>query len=80
MLDERIRLPDVQAFADSRAISIDSVGIKGIKFPISVRTFDGQAQPSVAQFDMYVRLHAGNRCLGGVLISWEDRAGRSAAD
>ncbi len=56
MLDERVWLPDVQALADTRAIAIDSVGIKGIKFPITVRTLDGRVQPSVAEFNMYVGL------------------------
>ena len=56
LVDEKVWLPDVQASADSRAIAIDSVGIKGIRYPISVRTFDGQAQPTVAEFDMYVGL------------------------
>jgi GTP cyclohydrolase I len=58
MLDEKLRLPDVQALADSRALAIDNVGIKGIRFPITVRTFDGRTQPSVAEFDMYVGLAA----------------------
>ena len=58
MIDEKIRLPDVQALPDSRAIAIDSVGIKGLKFPVTVRTLDGCAQPSVAEFDMYVQLAA----------------------
>ena len=56
MFDATVRLPDVQAFADSRSIAIDSVGIKGIKFPITVRTLDGRTQPTVAEFNMYVGL------------------------
>jgi GTP cyclohydrolase FolE2 len=54
--DESIWLPDVQALADSRAMAIDSVGIKGLKYPITVRGLDGRSQPSVAEFDMYVAL------------------------
>jgi len=56
LADPSVWLPDVQAFADSRAIAIDSVGIKGIKFPITVRALDGRTQPSIAEFDMYVGL------------------------
>jgi GTP cyclohydrolase FolE2 len=56
LADERIWLPDVQGLADSRAVAIDCVGIKGLKYPITVRALDGQAQPSVAEFDMYVAL------------------------
>ena len=56
LVDEKLWLPDVQAGADSRAIAIDSVGIKGIRYPTTVRTLDGRAQPTVAEFDMYVGL------------------------
>lgn len=56
LADQSIWLPDVQALADSRAIAIDCVGIKGLKYPITVRALDGHAQPSVAEFDMYVGL------------------------
>ncbi len=56
LADERFALPDIQASADARAIAIDCVGIKSIRYPITVRTLDGRAQPSVAEFDMYVGL------------------------
>ena len=56
LADERLWLPDIQARADARAIAIDSVGIKNIRYPITVRALDGRAQPSVAEFDMYVGL------------------------
>jgi GTP cyclohydrolase FolE2 len=56
LVDEKLWLPDVQASADARAIAIDSVGIKGIRYPMTVRTLEGRAQPTVAEFDMYVGL------------------------
>jgi GTP cyclohydrolase FolE2 len=56
LADERLWLPDIQASADARAISIDCVGIKSIRYPVTIRTLDGRAQPSVAEFDMYVGL------------------------
>jgi GTP cyclohydrolase FolE2 len=56
LADETFWLPDIQARADSRAIAIDCVGIKSIRYPVTVRTLDGRAQPSVAEFDMYVGL------------------------
>jgi GTP cyclohydrolase FolE2 len=56
LANERFGLPDIQARADVRAIAIDSVGIKNIRYPVTVRTLDGRAQPSVAEFDMYVGL------------------------
>jgi GTP cyclohydrolase FolE2 len=56
LADERLRLPDIQASPDTRAIAIDCVGVKSIRYPITVRALDGRAQPSVAEFDMYVEL------------------------
>jgi GTP cyclohydrolase FolE2 len=56
LADQSTWLPDVQGLADSRAIAIDSVGIKGIKYPVTIRALDGRIQPSVAEFDMYVGL------------------------
>lgn len=48
-------IPDVQSSADSREIAIDKVGIKDIRHPVSIATPEG-AQPSVAEFNMYVNL------------------------
>ena len=56
LADERHVLPDIQASADAREIAIDRVGIKSIRYPVTVRTLDGRAQPSVAEFDMSVGL------------------------
>ncbi len=58
LIDENLTLPDVQASADGRAIAIDSVGIKGIRYPITVRTLAGREQATVGEFDMYVALPA----------------------
>jgi GTP cyclohydrolase I len=58
LVDEKLWLPDVQASGDARAIAIDSVGIKGIRYPMTIRTLDGRAQPTVAEFDMYVGLRS----------------------
>jgi MptA/FolE2 family GTP cyclohydrolase len=57
LADQNLWLPDVQAKADTRAIAIDAVGIKGIRYPITVRALDGVAQPTVAEFDLYVGLN-----------------------
>ena len=56
LADEKLWLPDVQAMADVRAVAIDCVGIKGLRYPMTVRTLEGRAQPTVAEFDMYVGL------------------------
>lgn len=49
-------LTDVQASQDSRRIAINKVGVKGITYPIRLRTPDGGIQHTVAQVNMYVSL------------------------
>lgn len=53
---ERMLLPDVQATPDSRAVAINRVGVKSVKFPLSIRRADGSEQATVAMIDMYVGL------------------------
>jgi GTP cyclohydrolase I len=49
-------IPDVQSTADTRRLSIDRVGIKGIRHPARVRDKSGGVQHTVALFNMYVHL------------------------
>ena len=49
-------IADVQSTEDTRKISIDRVGIKALRHPISVQTESGAVSHSVAVFDMNVRL------------------------
>ncbi len=49
-------IPDVQSSADTRRIAIDKVGIKDIKFPVSVKDRSGGEQNTIANFNMYVNL------------------------
>ena len=49
-------IPDVQAKHDSRQIAIDKVGVRGIRYPITLATRDGQEQTTVAMVNMYVSL------------------------
>lgn len=50
-------LPDVQGSADSRNIAIDKVGVKGIRYPITLRCpKTGGVQHTVAMVNMYVGL------------------------
>jgi GTP cyclohydrolase FolE2 len=53
---EKIFLPDIQATPDERALAIDRVGVKGVRYPLAVRTPSGASQPTVATFDLYVTL------------------------
>ncbi|GGI21215.1 MAG: GTP cyclohydrolase FolE2 [Oxalicibacterium faecigallinarum] len=48
-------LPDVQSTPDTRHIPIQRVGVKGVRYPVSVKTASG-VQPSVGTWNMYVHL------------------------
>lgn len=49
-------IQDVQASPDLRRIAINKVGVKGIRHPVIVKDRSGGVQPTVADFNMYVRL------------------------
>jgi len=49
-------IPDVQSLSDDRRLAIDKVGVKGISYPITLRTRGGGSQTTVASIDMYVSL------------------------
>jgi GTP cyclohydrolase I len=53
---EKILIADVQSFADARNIAIDDVGIRGLRYPLSVAGGDGRAQPTVAEIELTVAL------------------------
>ncbi len=48
-------MPDVQSSLDTRRIAIQRVGVKGVRYPVVVKTAGGQ-QPSVGTWNMYVHL------------------------
>ncbi|CAN5191667.1 GTP cyclohydrolase FolE2 [soil metagenome] len=48
-------IPDVQSTVDTRRIPIQRVGVKGVRYPLTVKTGSG-AQPSVGIWNMYVHL------------------------
>ena len=54
---ERFMLPDVQAQPDDRNILIDSVGVKGVRYPVSIRSA-GSVMPTIATLSMSVSLPA----------------------
>ncbi|PKN72146.1 MAG: GTP cyclohydrolase I FolE2 [Candidatus Cloacimonetes bacterium HGW-Cloacimonetes-3] len=49
-------IPDIQNQADSRNITIDKVGVKGIRYPIVVEDRSSGEQHSVADLNIYVEL------------------------
>lgn len=53
---EQTFLPDLQSSIDERELAIDRVGIRGIRHPVLLATHSGDAQPTIASFDMFIRL------------------------
>lgn len=53
---ERIFLPDTQSLPDARQLPIQKVGVKGLRYPIALRTAAGTVQHTVAEFAMAVGL------------------------
>jgi GTP cyclohydrolase FolE2 len=53
-------VPDVQAEHDERGVTIDRVGIRGLRYPILLRSAEG-AQQSVASWELTVELEARHR-------------------
>ena len=49
-------MEDIQNHKDHRNIDIDRVGVKGIRYPITVRDKDFGKQQTVAEISMYVNL------------------------
>lgn len=53
--DLNLTIPDVQSTPDTRHIPIQRVGIKGVRYPLSIRTASG-VQPSVGIWNLDVHL------------------------
>ncbi|HNQ44482.1 MAG TPA: GTP cyclohydrolase, FolE2/MptA family, partial [Candidatus Cloacimonadota bacterium] len=49
-------IPDLQAQSDSRKISIDKVGVKGVRYPVVVEDRANGIQSTVADLNIYVEL------------------------
>src|SRR5438045_3500654 len=49
-------MPDVQGSADVRNVAIDKVGVKGVRYPITLRQACGGEQQTVATINLYVSL------------------------
>ncbi len=53
---DRLEMIDVQSQKDDRQIPIDKVGVKNIRYPITVRDKENGFQQTVASINMYVNL------------------------
>lgn len=55
---ESASIADVQSSADTRKIAINRVGIKDIKYPLTIENADGHSRSTVVNVSMYVDLPA----------------------
>jgi GTP cyclohydrolase I len=53
VIDEKV---DIQSLNDKRNVTIDRVGVKGVRYPIVVDDRKNKKQPTVADIDIYVEL------------------------
>jgi GTP cyclohydrolase I len=49
-------MPDVQGSPDARNVAIDKVGVKGVRYPITLRQACGGEQNTIATINLYVSL------------------------
>jgi GTP cyclohydrolase I len=78
-----IGVPDVQGRADARHITIDQVGIRGIRHPLRVKSADGAVQHTVGIFSMTVKLRGdvkGTHMSRFIELLEAERAGKIALD
>ncbi|MBN2829599.1 MAG: GTP cyclohydrolase I FolE2 [Candidatus Cloacimonetes bacterium] len=47
---------DIQSLTDERNVLIDKVGVKGVRYPITVQDKEFGTQPTIADLDIYVQL------------------------
>lgn len=58
MIDSAVAMPDVQSSVDTRHISIERVGVRGVRHPMFIATADGAPLPTVANWELTVALPA----------------------
>ena len=58
LIDSPIIMPDVQSSVDHRSMPIQRVGVRGVRYPMLVRTAKGTALPTVATWELTVALPA----------------------
>lgn len=58
---ESFLLPDIQSYADDRNLPIDGVGVRGVRYLITLRTAEGGVMPTVATVALSVALAPSTR-------------------
>lgn len=57
-LTRNAEMPDVQGTRDDRNLAIDQVGVRGVRYPVTINREDGGVSPSVGEFSLSVGLPA----------------------
>ncbi|CAN7661113.1 GTP cyclohydrolase FolE2 [Trinickia sp. LjRoot230] len=57
-MNEAFVMPDVQSSVDIRQIPIQRVGVKGVRYPLSVRAANGEVQATIGRWNLDVHLPA----------------------
>jgi GTP cyclohydrolase I len=72
-LTDAIHIPDTQSERDTRRLPIQRVGVKDVRWPLTLRV-SGQPQPTVAQWDLDVALPADKKGTHmSRFVSWLDQ-------
>lgn len=58
LIDSAVAMPDVQSSVDTRHISIQRVGVRGVRHPMLIAAADGSALPTVGNWELTVALPA----------------------
>ncbi|HTI17259.1 MAG TPA: GTP cyclohydrolase FolE2 [Trinickia sp.] len=58
LMNSAFVMPDVQSSVDTRQIDIQRVGVKGVRYPLAVRTSSGDVQTTVGTWNLDVHLPA----------------------
>lgn len=56
--DSALAMPDVQSSLDTRRLPIQRVGVRGVRHPLLVMGTDGEAMPTIADWELTVALPA----------------------
>ncbi|HLU20116.1 MAG TPA: GTP cyclohydrolase FolE2 [Pusillimonas sp.] len=56
--DSAVAMPDVQSSFDTRRLPIQRVGVRGVRHPMLVMGADGEAMPTIADWELTVALPA----------------------
>ncbi len=76
---EYLPLPDTQSLPDARELPIERVGVKGLRYPVALRTAEGGVQNTIAEFGDVCRPRARRQGHAHVALRRDARGAARAA-